>query len=108
MIKPDVVKYESTYSRYCSVCSDCEARYKAAGVWPKDNSGEEYAKVSHGRHEARCQACEARETIRELSESEVREISSNGWDDDRPAEVPRSLYKIEANLATGRPFLEVV
>jgi len=37
-----------------NICTTCEARLEAAGKWPKDHTGEEYASVSHGAHRGMC------------------------------------------------------
>lgn len=50
-----VVTYESSSGLTIDVCRACEARLRAAGRWPRDPRGEEYATVSHGLHRGVCE-----------------------------------------------------
>lgn len=36
------------------ICTACQERLEAAGVWPKDHRGVEFARASHGRHHGVC------------------------------------------------------
>ena len=60
--KGKIVTWQSPGGATLNVSLSCERRMRAAGVWPVDDKGREYATVSFGLHQGRCQCskCERR------------------------------------------------
>lgn len=50
-----VVTYQTSRDNRIEICHDCAARFRAAGTWPKDKRGEEYATVYYGGHHGQCE-----------------------------------------------------
>ena len=58
MGRKKVVTWGSPRGNRTRICQDCEARFRAAGEWPKDQYGEEYCKIYMGLTPGVCHYCE--------------------------------------------------
>ena len=52
-----VVTWESPAGARINVCEVCEAYAKWRGFWWKDEHGQEYVNVHHGKHDGDCDIC---------------------------------------------------
>lgn len=53
--KGKVVTWQAPGGATLNISPPCERRMSAAGEWPRDSRGSEYATVSHGLHQGRCE-----------------------------------------------------
>jgi len=52
-----VVTWQSPRGYQVDLCNKCADKFKADKAWPRDELGEEYCTVSHGRHYGWCSFC---------------------------------------------------